>query len=88
MGLYGPGRALTEVYRGDLHECPCLGPVSLSQIICLAIASASILALWIWSRRSGQPAVQPSGRGSRPENPSTASLTVQDQARLPHETDA
>lgn len=47
LAIYGLGRAATEVWRGDLQERPMLGSVSLSQVICLAVAGLSILALCI-----------------------------------------
>jgi len=43
--LYGLGRAATELWRGDTEHHLYIGPLTLSQIICLAAAGVSILAL-------------------------------------------
>ena len=43
--LYGPGRAATEIWRGDANHHLYIGPLTLLQLICLAGAGISILAL-------------------------------------------
>jgi len=43
--LYGLGRAATEMYRGDADHHFYIGPLTLSQLICLAVAGVSILVL-------------------------------------------
>jgi phosphatidylglycerol:prolipoprotein diacylglycerol transferase len=47
LALYGPGRALTEFFRGDFDHHLYVGSLTLSQLICLVAAgvSAIILAL-------------------------------------------
>ena len=45
LALYGLGRAITEIWRGDTEHHLCVGPLTLSQIICLAAAGISILVL-------------------------------------------
>ncbi len=47
MAIYGLGRPITEIWRGDLEHRVMLGPLSLSQLICLATATLSILILYI-----------------------------------------
>jgi phosphatidylglycerol:prolipoprotein diacylglycerol transferase len=54
--VYGLGRALTEVWRGDLQENMRVGPLSLSQLLCLVAAGASIGMLWFWHRHIRQGA--------------------------------
>ena len=49
--LYGLGRAITEVYRGDADHHAYIGPFTLSQLLCLAAAGVSIVLLYFWSRR-------------------------------------
>lgn len=56
LALYGPGRALTEVFRGDLHEEVAVGPVSLSQLICVSVACVSITLLCVFYHRIVQSA--------------------------------
>jgi phosphatidylglycerol:prolipoprotein diacylglycerol transferase len=43
--LYGLGRAATEFWRGDAEYHLYIGPLRLSQLICLAAAGVSILVL-------------------------------------------
>ena len=43
--LYGLGRAATEFWRGDTDHHLYIGPLTLSQLICLAMAGISILVL-------------------------------------------
>jgi len=45
--LYGLGRAATEVWRGDVDHHIYVGPLTLSQLICLAVACISALVLCI-----------------------------------------
>jgi len=49
--LYGSGRALTEIWRGDLQERLSLGPLSHSQWLCVAAAAVSAGILLIRARR-------------------------------------
>ena len=44
--LYGLGRAVTEIWRGDVDHHLYIGPLTLSQLICLAVAGVSILVLY------------------------------------------
>ena len=43
--LYGLGRASIEMWRGDTDHHLYIGPLTLSQLICLAAAGVSILVL-------------------------------------------
>jgi phosphatidylglycerol:prolipoprotein diacylglycerol transferase len=43
--LYGFGRAATEIWRGDIDHHLYIGPLTLSQLICLAAACVSIIML-------------------------------------------
>ena len=47
--LYGLGRAITEVWRGDVDHHVYIGPLTVSQLICLIAAAISILLLYLWS---------------------------------------
>ncbi len=48
LALYGTGRAATEFFRGDFDHHLFVGPLTLSQLICLIAAGASIILLFIW----------------------------------------
>lgn len=51
--LYGFGRAATEIWRGDTDHHLYIGPLTLSQLICLVVAGVSMLILclqWHLSR--------------------------------------
>ena len=48
--LYGLGRAATEFFRGDFDHHLYVGPLTLSQLICLLAAGVSILLLFLWRR--------------------------------------
>jgi phosphatidylglycerol:prolipoprotein diacylglycerol transferase len=45
--LYGFGRAATEIWRGDIDHHLYIGPLTLSQLICLAAACVSIIMLFL-----------------------------------------
>jgi len=45
--LYGIGRAVTEIWRGDTDHHLYIGPLTLSQLICLIVAGVSILVLCV-----------------------------------------
>ena len=52
--MYGLGRAATEVYRADLADRGLIvGPLSLSQLLCLAAAVVSTCVLVAWHKRNG-----------------------------------
>ena len=46
--IYGIGRAVTELWRGDLVHQAHVGPLTLSQLICLVTAVVSIVMLCLW----------------------------------------
>lgn len=48
--LYGLGRAAVELWRGDVEHHLYVGPLTLSQLICLLAAGFSILVLYFWRR--------------------------------------
>jgi len=48
LALYGTGRAATEFFRGDSDRQVLVGPLTLSQLICLIAAGASIILLCLW----------------------------------------
>ncbi|MHC4242418.1 MAG: prolipoprotein diacylglyceryl transferase [Planctomycetota bacterium] len=48
LTLYGTGRAATEFFRGDFDHHLFVGPLTLSQLICLLAAGASIILLFLW----------------------------------------
>jgi phosphatidylglycerol:prolipoprotein diacylglycerol transferase len=47
LALYGTGRAATEFFRGDLDHHLLVGPLTLSQLICLIAATISIFLLFL-----------------------------------------
>lgn len=47
LALYGAGRAATEFFRGDFDHHLYIGPLTLSQLICLIAAGASAIALFL-----------------------------------------
>jgi phosphatidylglycerol:prolipoprotein diacylglycerol transferase len=51
LALYGLGRATTELWRGDADHHLYIGPLILSQLICLATAGVSILVLYFLRHR-------------------------------------
>ena len=52
LAMYGLGRAATEVFRADLAERGLIiGPLSLSQVLCLAAAVVSTCVLVVWHKR-------------------------------------
>ncbi|MFZ2147195.1 MAG: prolipoprotein diacylglyceryl transferase family protein [Sedimentisphaerales bacterium] len=50
LALYGLGRAATEFFRGDYDHHLYVGPLTLSQLICLVAAGVSIILLFLWRR--------------------------------------
>lgn len=52
LAIYGLGRAVTEIWRGDKDQQSLVGPFSLSQLICLVVAVLSIAGLYLWRRYS------------------------------------
>ena len=51
--MYGLGRAATEVFRADLVERGLIiGPLSLSQVLCLAAVVVSTCVLVVWHKRN------------------------------------
>ncbi len=57
LALYGTGRAATEFFRGDFDHHIYIGPLTLSQLICLLAAGASIILLFLW-RHFSAPAFE------------------------------
>jgi phosphatidylglycerol---prolipoprotein diacylglyceryl transferase len=55
LALYGPGRALTEVWRGDQADRTLLGCITASQAIVLAAAVVAAGAIVLWPRRPVPP---------------------------------
>jgi phosphatidylglycerol:prolipoprotein diacylglycerol transferase len=53
LALYGLGRAATELWRGDFDRHLYVGPLTLSQLICLIVAGVSIILLFLWRRLYG-----------------------------------
>ncbi len=52
VGIYGIGRAVTDMFRGDADRYIYVGPVTLTQLICIAAAIVSISTLLLCRRRS------------------------------------
>jgi phosphatidylglycerol:prolipoprotein diacylglycerol transferase len=45
LAIYGIGRAATDTLRGDNERYTYVGPVTVTQLICLAVAAIAIVAL-------------------------------------------
>ncbi len=57
LALYGVGRAATDFLRGDTNSTSSVGPLALTQVICLATAAAALIALALahkWRTSQGQ----------------------------------
>lgn len=54
LTVYGFGRAGTDVFRGDVVRYVYLGPITLTQLVCLAAGTASLLllVLILWRLRT------------------------------------
>jgi phosphatidylglycerol:prolipoprotein diacylglycerol transferase len=50
VGVYGLGRAATDIFRGDTDRYIYVGPITLTQLICTAAAAVSIGLLLLWRR--------------------------------------
>ncbi len=48
LTFYGPGRTATELLRGDLNHYVYIGPFTLTQLICLITAVASMFLLLLF----------------------------------------
>jgi phosphatidylglycerol:prolipoprotein diacylglycerol transferase len=65
VAIYGVGRPLTELFRGDAgttrsQGLPTVGPFTASQITCLAAATVAVVGLLVFSRRvPSEPAQSP-----------------------------
>ncbi len=51
VGIYGLGRAATDMFRGDADRYIYIGPVTLTQLIC-AVAAVISIGMLLLSRRS------------------------------------
>jgi len=54
VALYGLGRAATDVFRGDIDRHVYIGPVTLTQMVCLVSAAASLATLVCMRHWSGK----------------------------------
>jgi phosphatidylglycerol:prolipoprotein diacylglycerol transferase len=50
--LYGFGRAAMDAFRGDFNRNTYLGPINLTQLVCLVTGTVSLLLLLLILRRS------------------------------------
>jgi phosphatidylglycerol:prolipoprotein diacylglycerol transferase len=57
VALYGIGRPLTEAFRGDGHRVPAVGPLTASQVVCLAAALVAGVMLLITACRRDRKVV-------------------------------
>lgn len=48
LALYGFGRAVIEMFRGDFEHHRYIGPITLSQLLCIAAAGGSAIFLILW----------------------------------------
>ena len=76
LAIYGFGRAGADAFRGDIDRYIYLGPITLTQLLCLAAATISILLLIVWTRlevTGNRQRATLSGHGSRCESPQSLS---------------
>jgi len=50
LAIYGLGRAATDLLRGDIDPVGAIGPLTLTQFICLAAAGAALIGLLLIRR--------------------------------------
>ena len=53
VGIYGIGRATIDFFRGDADHLTYIGPITLTQMICLAAAVVAIGILLLYRRSPG-----------------------------------
>ena len=58
LAIYGVGRAAIDVFRGDASRYIYIGPVTLTQLACLAVAIVSAVLLIVLTRRSRSAGVR------------------------------
>ncbi len=51
LALYGLGRATTDFLRGDTDSVFYIGPLTITQLICLAAAAAALATLMVVYQR-------------------------------------
>jgi phosphatidylglycerol:prolipoprotein diacylglycerol transferase len=61
LAVYGPGRALAELFRADLQQRVLVGGLSLSEVLCAGVGLLSILIL-IYRRRRFSSTLEPAER--------------------------
>ena len=49
--LYGFARAATDVFRGDVETYMYVGPITMTQFVCLWAAIVSVIILYLWKRK-------------------------------------
>ncbi len=59
LGIYGLGRSISEIWRGDKQDKILLGPFSLSQVICVGVALLSVLLLVLYRLRISRAPAPP-----------------------------
>jgi phosphatidylglycerol:prolipoprotein diacylglycerol transferase len=90
LAVYGIGRSLTEMFRGDLAQQPCWGPFTQSQWLCAAASVVSVGILLAHRRRiqrnerpSSPPARQPAPAGYDCKAPSPSARPVEEESSGP-----
>ena len=56
LALYGIGRAATDFLRGDTDSSPYIGPLAITQLICLSAAIVALAALLVVYKRDASRA--------------------------------
>jgi phosphatidylglycerol:prolipoprotein diacylglycerol transferase len=51
LALYGVGRAATAMLRGDTDSASYIGPLAITQLVCLAAAAVALAALSVVYKR-------------------------------------
>jgi len=54
LAIYGLGRPVTEIWRGDLEEATRVGTLTVSSVVCLVAACVSAILLYIRHTRRGK----------------------------------
>ena len=61
VGIYGFGRAATDMFRGDADRYVYIGPITLTQLICVAAAVVSVGVLLLSRRSPAKKQLHPLG---------------------------
>ncbi len=72
LAIYGVGRAVCDSLRGDLAEQIHVGPVTLTQLLCVGSAAVSLSFLIWWRRKSASQSPEPLPSETHPDETTSA----------------